>query len=616
MAPYNDDGRKSGGDRGDRKDRGGRPYKGGSSRGPYKGQRDGSDRRGYKPRDGDRNGSGGDRRKEYRPRDDRGRSEGGYRPRDRDSDRKPYRPRDDRRPRDGDRKDRDDRSGGYRKDYKPREDRGSSGYRPRDDRPRDDRKDYRRKEYRPREEYRDEEPVPEKLTIPSDPQKILFKGIDCEVNGRTDLAMILYLNGAVRMSKGCESNALKMLRNANWDELAAYKERAEMMCSVDAIVELEYLLLSIGEDGDRSLLDSEYEKGSCHAQYCRIRLGEIEGDDPMIQDFIANAYVEEAKVIDGLTYLKRRKDSKAAEKGLAKIEQNKKLKQSVRTEFLKAYAGDEKAVSRLEELTKNYPEAEFLLGCVRSEDPEEYLRTNFQRYPALIVSLGSELRFESAFGTFLRAKKLQADDGDWIQSMINAAVAGSEEAVEELRPVQSKPMVRKAFETVYLRKGDAEGLVRMFDGEDTSALDQYCSLDPEKVVAVGKLMNREREIDWLKRNYRKGMEECRKAIEAMVADEERHTKLLVYALHDVGSDLESAKLYFAMEGDPALPSYKWLAKVCEDEAAKQYVQSQFEKKGDMETFESIFIDDGYQKKSSGGRSGGKGRGGRPDRRRY
>ena len=188
--------------------------------------------------------------------------------------------------------------------------------------------------------------------------------------------------------------------------------------------------------------------------------------------------------------------------------------------------------------------------------------------------------------------------------------------MEELRPVQSKPMVRKAFETVYLRKGDAEGLVRMFDGEDTSALDQYCSLDPEKVVAVGKLMNREREIDWLKRNYRKGMEECRKAIEAMVADEERHTKLLVYALHDVGSDLESAKLYFAMEGDPALPSYKWLAKVCEDEAAKQYVQSQFEKKGDMETFESIFIDDGYQKKSSGGRSGGKGRGGRPDRRRY
>ena len=595
MAPYNNDERSGGRDG---RDRGDRPYKGGDRRGSYRGQNGGSDRDHRPRRDGGRNSYGNrgndreqrhDRDGGYKPRRDDGeRSEGGYRKREYNSDR--------------------------RSSYKPRDDRGSSGYRPRDNRSREG--GYRKKEYRPREEFSDETPSMEKLTIPSDPQKILFKGIDCEVNGRTDLAMILYLNGAVRMSKGCESNALKMLRNANWDELAAYRERAEMMCSVDAVVELEYLLLSIGENCDRTLLDSEYEKGSCHAQYCKIRLGEIEGDDPMIQSFISNAYVEEAKVVDGLTFLKRRKDSKAAEKGLARIEQNKKLKQSVRTEFLKAYGGDEEAAERLKELAGTFPEADFLLECVRSDNPEEFLRSNFKRYPALIVSLGSELKFESPFGTFLRAKKLQSDDNEWIQSMINAAVAGSEEAVEELRPVQSKPAVRKAFETVYLRNGDAEGLVRMFDGEDTSALDQYCSLDPEKVIAVGKLMNREKEIDWLKRNYRNGMEECRKAIEDMVSDEERHTKLLVYALHDVGSDLESAKLYFSMEGDPALPSYKWLAKVCGDEAAKQYVQSQFEKKGDMETFESLFIDDGYQKKSSGGRSGGRGRGGRPDRRRY
>lgn len=604
MAPYSND-RRSGGDR---RDRGDRQYKSDDRRGSYRGQKSGSDKREYRPRDGDRkrdfkprNDRGhrdGDR--EYRPRREEGdRSEGSRERRGYGSDRKPsYRPRD------GDRK----------RDFKPRNDRGPSGHRPRDDRPREG--GYGKREYRPREEFRDETPSMEKLTIPSDPQKILFKGIDCEINGRTDLAMVLYLNGAVKMSKGCESNALKMLRNANWDEQAAYRERAEMMCPVDAIVELEYLLLSIGENCDRTLLDSEYEKGSCHAQYCRIRLGEIEGDDPVIQSFISNACVEEAKVIDGLMFLKRRKDSKIAEKGLAKIEQNKKLKQSVRVEFLKAYGGDRKATDRLRELSGTFPEAEFLLGCVGCDDPEEYLRSNFKKYPALIVSLGSELKFESAFGTFLRAKKLQADDNEWIQSMINAAVAGSEEAVEELRPVQSKPAVRKAFETVYLRNGDAEGLVRMFDGEDTSALDQYCALDPEKVIAVGRLMNREKEIDWLKRNYRNGMEECRKAIEDMVSDEERHTKLLVYALHDVGSDLESAKLYFAMEGDPALPSYKWLAKVCGDEAAKQFVQSQFEKKGDMATFESIFVDDGYQKKSSGGRSGGKGRGGRPDRRRY
>ena len=614
---------------------------------PYNGKRDdsrgGSDRprRDYKD-DGERKPYGdkprGDRRydrKPYgdrRPRDDRGSGERrsyegdrerkpyGDKPR---GDRKPYgdKPRGDKRygdgPRDhGDRKPYGDKPRGDRRDRKPYGDK-------RQDRRSDDRRggyqkkpyDRRERDFKPRDEApkESEEPLTiGKLTIPSDPQKILFKGIDCEQNGRTDLALILYLHGAVAMSGGCEKNAVRMLSKMESSEFVATRENIAQSCSDDALVEYDYLCWGLDNEYDRSFLDSEYSKGSNHAIYCRIRLEEIEGEDPILDTFASCLPQNEAKIVDGLKFIKRKKGSQKAEELLARNEETKELRQSVRRVFVKALKGDRASKYRLDELSEMFPEAAFLKGCLESDDLEASLEAGMPEYGRLIASMESDLKLESAFGKYLRAKKLQADGGDWIQNMINAAVAGSEEALEELRPVQNRSDVKKAFATVYLNKGDLEGLVRMYDGEDVQYLEQYCGFDAPKIIEAGKLMSSEKEIDWLKRNYRKGVEECRTAIEEMVNDESRHNKLLVYALHDVGSDMKAAELYFSMEGNPALPSYKWLSKVCDDEAVKEYVRSKFEEKGDLETFESIFVDDGYVKKSKGPSRGGKG----PSRKRY
>jgi len=56
-----------------------------------------------------------------------------------------------------------------------------------------------------------------------------------------------------------------------------------------------------------------------------------------------------------------------------------------------------------------------------------------------------------------------------------------------------------------------------------------------------------------------------------------------------------------MEGHPDLPAVKWLAKVCRNEDAKEYVRSHFEERGESDVFESIFIDDGYKKRGKGRR---------------
>ena len=61
-------------------------------------------------------------------------------------------------------------------------------------------------------------------------------------------------------------------------------------------------------------------------------------------------------------------------------------------------------------------------------------------------------------------------------------------------------------------------------------------------------------------------------------------------------NMEAADLYFSMEGHPDLPAVKWLAKVCRDEDAKEYIRSHYESAGDMETFDYIFVDDGYKKR--------------------
>ena len=52
--------------------------------------------------------------------------------------------------------------------------------------------------------------------------------------------------------------------------------------------------------------------------------------------------------------------------------------------------------------------------------------------------------------------------------MIDAAAAGSEDAVADLMPVQNRKDVRKGLSSASLARGDAAGLVRYYDGEDTT----------------------------------------------------------------------------------------------------------------------------------------------------
>ena len=122
-------------------------------------------------------------------------------------------------------------------------------------------------------------------------------------------------------------------------------------------------------------------------------------------------------------------------------------------------------------------------------------------------------------------------------------------------------------------------------------------------------MGGSRGLDWLKRGCLRGMDECRRELVSMARSGEHNSKQLVYILHDIGEELESAKLYMAMYGDRSLPSVKWLSKVCEDAAAKEFLRSRFEQLGETAVFESIFVDDGYEKrpKPKGNGRGGKGR---------
>ncbi len=463
-----------------------------------------------------------------------------------------------------------------------------------------------------------EEPVEVKLTIPSSPQKILFKGVDCEVNGKPDLAMVLYLHGAVAMSKGCESNAEKMLREMGRANFTSNRERIAGMCSRDALLEYDYLCWTLDNGYDRSELDSAAESGNCHALYCRIRLDEVEGEDPCIDTFASHMDLETEKVEEGLKRLKRREKSAKAEEHLKEGERKKKLRQSIRETFVRARNGDEDSLSRLESLSRSFPEAGFLRGYLDvygGDGAETYLRDGFTGYRDTVLSMGPELGiYDTPFGMFIRAKRLQNDGEDWIPAMIRAAKAGSQEAMTELGPVQNRKDVRMSFASIYVETGDVENLVRSYDGEDTRYLDAYCSGDSARVLEVGSKMGGAREIDWLKRNQRNGVPGCSEALVKLAGIEERHCKQLVYALHDIGEEMEAAILYFKMYGDPTLPSTKWLAKVCADETANEYVRQRFEEMGDIATYNSIFIDDGYVRKHPG--RGGPGRGGKGGKRRY
>ncbi len=651
--------------------RGSGPRGGGYGRGPRR-----NDDRGDRPRYNDKprrdfndkpRRDYGDRpRRDYgdKPRHDRD-GESGDRPRYNDRPRRDYgdRPRrdyNDKPRRDYGDKPRRDYGDRPRRDYgdKPRYDRdgeGRSEDRPRySDRPRRDFNDKPRRDYgdRPRRDRGDrsggdrhgrsggyqrrdryddrdrstpvfEEPQVQetvvteqeyKLTIPSDPQKILFKGIDCQVNGRDDIALILFLHGAVGMSKGCENNAITMMRGMDHDTLVSTRASIADKCTPQAMVEYDYICLTMDKSSERRFLEGMYSDRDPHAVYCMMRLEEVQPEDPVIEEFASNYDSMPDKVTDGLIFMKRRMGSEKAEECLKMNEQRKALRMSIRNVFAKAVRGDAASAKKMEELASIFPEARFLCGYLDARADGvgvEYLKNGYHDNGKFIVAMSADLDIaDDPFGMFLRAKRLQADKEDWIRFMIDAAKAGSDEALDELKPVQNRADVRKAFSSIYLARGDAENLVRQYDGEDSYYLDQYCAGDPDKIEAVGKLMNGEKEIDWLKRNYRAGVEECRDALVAMAADESRHSKRLVYALHDVGADMDAAKLWFAMGDDPTLPSYKWLGKVCESDDVKEYVKEQFEARGDLETFEAIFVDDGYT--SRGSNKGGRGR---PDGRR-
>ena len=576
----------------------------------------------YKPR------SGKDGRGPRRDRDDHGKGDfrKGRRDDSRNGDRRggPRQGHGDRRPRD-DRRDgrRDDRRGGRPAGNGPRNNRPSNNG-PRDggrrhdgqrrDGRRDDRRDGRgygdrrprdqeRPRERPSEPAKQQEPQELNLTVPSTPQRILFKGVDCEVNGRKDLAMVLYLHGATRMSKGCENNMLRMLREAGPEQFPTIRGRVAKACPEDAMVAFDYLCLTIDPRWERTALDAAAAQGIPLAIYERIRLGEIEGDDPCIDVFARCP--DEAMAVDGLKILVRKKDSVRAEELLKDIEERKRLRQSIRTEFIRATKGERHAVRRLEELSDEFPEAAFLRGYLDTDDREEYLRNGMEAHRDLITSLVHELGIsDTPFGKYLSAMKLRSDGDEWIPPMIAAAVSGSDDAVEELMPAQARKDVRKGLSKVYLNRGDAAGLVRYYDGEDTSDLDRYCIGNPERMIEVGRIMGGYREINWLKKCCLEGYEDCGRALSSLSKDEARRSKQLIYALHDVGRDMDAAKLYFQMYGDPSLPSVKWLSKVCENESVKEYVRTRFEEMGDLATFDYIFVDDGYN--SGGDRRGGKG----------
>ena len=490
-----------------------------------------------------------------------------------------------------------DRRDGQRRDARPRnhDDKGK-GDRPKGDRPqgrdrrydgrRDNqhgqRREHRRNDRAPRgkEEQRPREQAGVRLTIPSTPEKILF------------------------------NNAARMLREMGRDEFATARGRAAKDSPEEVLVAFDYICSTIDPDYDGSFLESRSSEGDPLAVYSLIRLGRIGGDDPRIDVLASHADEDEAMVRDGLKLLVRKKDSKRAEDHLKAMDRRAKERQSIGPAFIKAMKGDASARRRLADLSSTFPDAGFLLGYLDSGEREAYLRDGMQDFSRIIVSMSAELGIsDTPFGRFLSAKKVQAQGGDWIQPMINAAVAGSDDAVAELMSVKNRKDVRKGLASMYLARGDAAGLVGCYDGEDADHLDRYCGLDGDRTVEVARLMGGSRGLDWLKRGCLKGMDECRHELVTMARSGEHNSKQLVYILHDIGEELESAKLYMAMYGDRSLPSVKWLSKVCEDAAAKEFLRSRFEQLGETAVFESIFVDDGYEKRSKpkGNGRGGKGR---------
>ncbi len=584
------------------------------------GDRKGGPRRGngpkgssYKPKDGssDRPKRYGDGKKGYGDRKSYGDKPRGGRRSDSD------RPK-------GDRRDRGNGSRGDRRNFsdKPRGDRKRF-----DDRPRGDRKSY---SDRPRgEHFEQKAPEPEprqeerKILLPQDASRLLYRGIDCQVNGNNALAMVMFLHGSVMLSEGCENNALRLLKEAGKDGYADLRAEIAPNCSDDALVEFDYLCITTKKDYDRTFFDSEYARGSTHAIYRRICLEEVEGDDPVIDEFASRYQEDPKKVLKGLEFERKRKDSESAERHLERLYEGIKLKQSVYVMFTRAMNGDARAVRELKEVSKKVPEAAFFSEFLsaRAEGNEVgWLRSKYPQYKDLIISKQGEFKIhDTDFGMFLRAKSLEARKEEWMSVMMNAARAGSPEAMDELSTKMFRNDVRKCLAGIYLKDNDLDNLMIVYQAglDDMYYLDQYCGTDRDRIVEVGKALGKQsvgKEIDWLKDHYDKGLSFCRDELIERSGDEFYHCKKMIYALHDIGADMEAARLYFEMEDDPEVPSVKWLKKVCETDEVKDYVRRHYEDKGDLATFDFIFEEDGYEhrpKKQFGGRQkGGRSFGGR------
>ncbi|WII07420.1 hypothetical protein PED39_07460 [Methanomassiliicoccales archaeon LGM-RCC1] len=556
-------------------------------------------RRGPRSGDGKSQNRGGDR--PFKSSDKRG-----FKPRRKDDgDSKPRRT--------GDRKDFKRSGGRDRKDS--RSSRGGERGRPRrDSKPFNERKGESRFERKPEEEVRQDEP--RKLLLPQDASRLLYRGIDCQVNGNDNLAMIMFLHGSVMMSEGCENNADRILKEKGKANFATIRTEIGPNCSEDALTEFDYLCIKRNKDYDRTFFDNEYAKGSTHAIYRRICLEEVEGDDPIIDVFVSRYPDDDKKVVKGLEILKRKKDSEIAEKHLIRIDESVKLKQSVYVMFTRAMNGDARAVQELKENSKKVPEAAFFseyLAAKAEGTNVEWLRAKYPQYRDLIVSRQGEFKIQDTpFGMFLKAKNLEMKKEESMSVMMNAARAGSQEAIDELSAKMFRNDVRKCLAGIYLKDNDLDNLMIVYQAglDDMYYLDQYCGADRDRILEVGKNLGKQsvgKEIDWLKDHYDKDMEFCKDALIKRSSDEFYHSKRMIYALHDVGADMEAAKLYFEMEGDPEAPSVKWLKKVCGEEDVKEYVRDHYVSKGQEDVFESIFAEDGYERRpkrqSAGGRRG-------------
>ena len=509
-----------------------------------------------------------------------------------------------------------------KRDSKRLSERGRSGHF--DKKERNDRgRPYERIQDRPRVEHPREE-EPRKMLLPQDASRLLYRGIDCQVNGNNNVAMIMFLHGSVMMSEGCENNARRILRESGKENFRTMRSDIAFNCSTEALIEYDYLCYTLDKGYDRTFFDKIYDEGNTHAIYRRICLEEVEGDDPIIDEFASRYDGDEKKVMKGLDILKRKKDSTIAEKHLTRIEDSIKLKQSINVLFTRAMNGDARAVSELKHHAKTVPEAAFYSEflAARAEGNEvEWLRSKYPQYSDLIIARQGEFKIQDTpFGMYLKAKNLEMKKEESMSVMMNAAKAGSQEAIEELSKKLFRNDVRKCLASIYLKENDLDKLISVYEAglDDMYYLDQYCMGDQQRVIEVGRALGKQsisKEIDWLKDHYVKGMEFCKDELIQKASVEEYRGKRLVYALHDIGADMEAAELYFSMEGNPEMPSVKWLKKVCSDEEVKEYVRSHYEAKGDTSTFDSIFADDGYErrpKKNSG--FGGRSRGG--PKRRY